>query len=167
MSALAATVIGCAGDGGPTTQPAGLTFASVSSGAEHACGLNMNGAAYCWGYNGWGQLGNGTTEDGQRPVAVAGGLHFTALTAGYMHNCGVTASGAAYCWGYNGYHSGFGPLGNGSVTPSSVPVAGAGGPPVSRGSPRPARACGVTGTGWAARRGAGPPGARAEAGRPR
>src|SRR5207253_936056 len=84
--------------------------------------------AYCWGYNGWGQLGNGTTEDGQRPVAVAGGLHFTALTAGYMHNCGVTASGAAYCWGYNGYHSGFGPLGNGSVTPSSVPVAVAGGP---------------------------------------
>src|SRR5439155_652560 len=91
---LAATVIGCAGDGGPTTQPAGLTFASVSSGAEHACGLTMNGAAYCWGYNGWGQLGNGTTEDGQRPVAVAGGLHFTALTAGYMHNCGVTASSA-------------------------------------------------------------------------
>src|SRR5256886_3819043 len=143
MSALAATVIGCAGDGGPTTQPAGLTFASVSSGAEHACGLNMNGAAYCWGYNGWGQLGNGTIEDGQRPVAVAGGLQFTALTAGYMHNCGVTASGAAYCWGYNGYYGGFGPLGNGSVTPSSVPVAVAGGPTVSPVSPPPAPTVGL------------------------
>src|SRR2546429_1040854 len=156
MSALAATVIGCAGDGGPTTQPAGLTFASVSSGAEHACGLTMNGAAYCWGYNGWGQLGNGTTEDGQRPVAVAGGLHFTALTAGDMHNCGVTASGAAYCWGCNGYPSAFGPLGNGSVTPTSVPVAVSGGPPALRVSPRPGHTCRATSPGAADCWGGGP-----------
>ena len=164
MSALAATVIGCAGDGGPTTQPAGLTFASVSSGAEHACGLTMSGAAYCWGYNGWGQLGNGTIEDGQRPVAVAGGLYFTALTAGYMHNCGVTASGAAYCWGYNGYYVGFGPLGNGSVTPSSVPVAVAGGLTFSSVSPGREHTCGLTITGSAYCWGAGPLGNGSNAG---
>ena len=155
LPALVAGIIGCGGDGGRATQPVGFAFASVSSGAEHSCALTTSGAAYCWGYNGWGQLGNGSTADGPLPVAVAGGLRFTALTAGYSHNCGLTASGAAYCWGYNGSYSGFGPLGDGSVTPRSVPVAVTGDLTFSSVSPGREHTCGLTATGSAYCWGAG------------
>ena len=83
-----------------TISPAtGLVFASVSAGAAFACGVTTQGAAYCWGDNELGQLGNGTTARSATPVAVAGGLTFASVSAGVYNTCGVTTSGAAYCWG--------------------------------------------------------------------
>jgi alpha-tubulin suppressor-like RCC1 family protein len=84
------------GTNGPAT---GLVFASVSAGFHHSCGVTTNGAAYCWGDNGAGELGDGTTTSSATPVAVAGGLTFQSVSAGEMHTCGVTMDGAAYCWG--------------------------------------------------------------------
>jgi len=76
------------------------------------------GAAYCWGDNSSGQLGNGTKTKSTTPVAVAGGLTFATVSAGQYFACGVTTAGAAYCWGNNSS----GQLGNGIVTNSSTPV---------------------------------------------
>jgi len=80
-------------------------WAAVSAGHTHSCGLTDNGAAFCWGSNGSGELGNGTHAASYNvatptPVAVAGGLRFTAIAAGEHHTCGI-ADGAAYCWGAN------------------------------------------------------------------
>src|SRR5213593_1106871 len=116
------------GDGTKTNQsspvlvqtPAGVTFAAVTAGAAHTCGVTAAGAAYCWGDNGFGQLGDGTTTSQLTPVPVQApaGVSFAAVTAGAAHTCGVTAAGAAYCWGDNG----FGQLGDGTTTSQSSPV---------------------------------------------
>lgn len=64
-----------------------------------ACGLSEAGAAYCWGSNGFGALGNGSTTDSGAAVRVSGGLTFTSVEVGGMHACGLASDGAAYCWG--------------------------------------------------------------------
>jgi len=76
------------------------------------------GAAYCWGDNDNGQLGDGTTTPRAGPVAVLGGLTFVAVGAGDAHTCGITTAGAAYCWGFNGN----GQLGDGTTTDQLSPV---------------------------------------------
>ncbi len=51
----------------------GLTFTTLTTGLYHTCGLTNAGAANCWGYNGDGQLGDGTTAARTTPVPVIGG----------------------------------------------------------------------------------------------
>jgi alpha-tubulin suppressor-like RCC1 family protein len=99
-----------------------LTFASLTAGGGHTCGVTIGGAAYCWGLNADGQLGDGSGVDAYTPVRVAGGLTFRFLDAGAWHTCGLTTDGVAYCWGENER----GQLGDGSTTDrwSPVPVSG-------------------------------------------
>ncbi|PYO64030.1 MAG: hypothetical protein DMD28_00275 [Gemmatimonadetes bacterium] len=82
LLALAAGLIACSGEQGPTqpTAPTKLVVApvSVSAGLYHSCGVTPSGATYCWGDNAFGQLGNGTTTSSLTPVAVSGGLTFAA-----------------------------------------------------------------------------------------
>lgn len=104
---------------------AGKTVTAVTAGFNHSCAI-ANGAAYCWGSNADGVLGNGSLVDSSTPVAVAtsgalAGKTVTAISAGRSNTCAV-AGGKAYCWGY----SGFGALGAGSVDSTTpLEVAGA------------------------------------------
>ncbi|PYP40635.1 MAG: hypothetical protein DMD48_02845, partial [Gemmatimonadetes bacterium] len=78
----------------------GRKYIAITVGDAHACALTPAGAAYCWGFNGWGQLGTGDRDDSPQPRAVTGGLTFSSISAGGDHTCALTSAGAAYCWGY-------------------------------------------------------------------
>jgi alpha-tubulin suppressor-like RCC1 family protein len=107
----------------PRLVSGGLTFTQVTTGSNHSCGITAAGAAYCWGYNGYGQLGNNSTGNTDVAVAVSGGLTFTSISAGGYHTCGVVGT-AIYCWGYDGY----GQLGDdANLTDKHVPTLVAGG----------------------------------------
>jgi alpha-tubulin suppressor-like RCC1 family protein len=113
---------------------------SLTAGEDHTCLLKSNGAAYCWGDNSVGQLGNGSTEPSMVPVAVSGNLRFDSISGSWDHTCGVTREGNAYCWGRGRY----GRLGNGMSEHSTVPVAVSGGLTFESVSAGLAHTCGVT-----------------------
>ncbi len=92
-------------------------------GDEHSCALTPDGAAWCWGDNDLGQLGDGTRTDRSIPVSVKGGHKFVALTSGEEFVCGLDAEGLAWCWGQGSDSQ----LGNGNVADMWVPVAVSGG----------------------------------------
>ena len=129
----------------PTAVVGGLSFAAVSAGSWHTCGVTTGGAAYCWGHNLYGELGDSTTTDRLVPTPVAGGLTFVALSAGFGFTCGITTSGAAYCWGKNE----LGELGDGTTTGRIVPTQVASGLTFATVSAAYYHACGVTTTGTA------------------
>jgi alpha-tubulin suppressor-like RCC1 family protein len=73
----------------------------------------------CWGYNGDGRLGNGTTIGSTEPVTVTGVSDATAIAVGATHACALLRDGNVKCWGANNH----GQLGDGQTnSASSIPV---------------------------------------------
>jgi len=109
----------------PTAEspPFDVSFVSaLAVGTWHACVVRAAGAAYCWGYNSNGQLGDGSTVSRTAPVAVGGGVAFASIAPGAVHTCGLTSSGEAYCWGANSY----GRLGDSTTSQRTAPTPAAG-----------------------------------------
>ena len=132
--------------GPETVEPTGgLALVTLAVGDNHTCGLTAAGAAWCWGKNEHGQLGDGTTTDRAAAVAVQGGHVFTQLTAGITHTCGLTSAGAIYCWGYGSQGS----VGDDLRDESAAPVSVDGAPALARLGASVTSTCGLDGAGSA------------------
>lgn len=91
----------------------------------YTCALDPAGAAWCWGANSQGQLGDGTREDRTLPVRVEIPAGLVAIATGAAHACAVDDDGRVHCWGANVR----GQLGDGTTETrvAPVPVEGAAG----------------------------------------
>jgi alpha-tubulin suppressor-like RCC1 family protein len=130
----------------PVLVSGGLTFASLNAHlAISTCGVTPSGSVYCWGYNIYGQIGDGSTSSRLAPVAVLGGVTFAAASPGSYHTCALDTSGAAYCWGYGAN----GRLGNNSTTALTAPTPVGGGLALTTVSAGESHGCGLTSAGAA------------------
>jgi alpha-tubulin suppressor-like RCC1 family protein len=103
----------------------GLTgITAIAIGEIDNLALKSDGTVWAWGYNGYGDLGNGTYTSSKTPVQVLGpgGVGFltgvTALAGGGYSKMALKSDGTVWAWGYNSY----GELGNGTYTNSNTPV---------------------------------------------
>ena len=100
----------------------------ISAGSYHSIAVNSNGDLYSWGWNGQGQLGNGTNTDSNVPLPVrtagtpmAGKKIVHVSTGGNFYkgsSLALSSEGKVYSWGANDQ----GQLGNGTATNSNLPV---------------------------------------------
>ena len=109
--------------------PADFTYLQVSAGSNHSLALGSDGNAYAWGYNYYGQLGDGTTTERHAPVRVKTpdrktypdlpeDFTYVQVSAGGAHSLAVGSDGNVYAWGYNTY----GQLGDGTGSNRYAPV---------------------------------------------
>ena len=105
------------------TLGSGVTMVSAGSNAS-ACAVTSDGSVWCWGNNGEGELGNGSSDPSSLvPVELDGfPTSVTAVSVGYNSACALDSKGGVECWGTNNA----GQLGDGSATKSLSPVQVAG-----------------------------------------
>jgi len=91
---------------------------AIAAGGDFSLALLTDGTVRAWGFNGDGELGDGTTTFSDTPVQVSGLTDVIAIAAGDRHSLAVKRDGTVWSWGYNG----FGQLGDGTTTSSATPV---------------------------------------------
>ncbi|MBL0939039.1 MAG: Ig-like domain-containing protein [Gemmatimonadaceae bacterium] len=130
----------------PFQVPGGHRFVQLAAFSRYTCGLRIDGAALCWGNNGWGTLGGANTAGySATPIEVSGNLRFKYLSAGIEHACGITTANASVCWGYNAW----GQFGAGHNRYVTGPQAAAAGVTLSAIEAGDSFSCGLTNTGAA------------------
>ena len=109
--------------GQPVVKPSQVSLdhiAQISLGGGHACALRDDGTVSCWGFNDYGQLGEGTNKRRTTPTPVTGLTDARAIALGDHHSCALVAGGNVRCWGQNGD----GQLASGDTNDRNTPTPG-------------------------------------------
>jgi alpha-tubulin suppressor-like RCC1 family protein len=79
-------------------------FTRLETGRNFTCGLTAQHAAYCWGSDWFGSLGQGQVIEGSAvPLQVVGGHSFVDISSTYFEELhALTPDGALYRWGSPG-----------------------------------------------------------------
>ena len=71
----------------------------IAAGLAFSCAVRKDGKLFCWGDNGWGQLGTGDKRRHPRPVEVPALTDVTAVALGREHACALRLDQSVLCWG--------------------------------------------------------------------
>ena len=102
----------------------GKQIVQIAAGRWSSFALASDGTVYSWGFNDGGQLGNGTANHSNVPVAVKTtgtpmeGKTIVQVASSVFHSLALASDGTMYAWGDGSK----GQLGNGTNTNSSIPV---------------------------------------------
>ncbi|RYZ60225.1 MAG: hypothetical protein EOP07_01500 [Proteobacteria bacterium] len=102
-----------------TTEALNLTtVVDIEAGSHHACAKTLSNQVYCWGYNAFGQVGNGSTTNRPSPTLISNLSDISDIGLGSNHSCAVNSTGSTFCWGLNTGSQ----LGDGSTSNRFAPV---------------------------------------------
>ena len=88
---------------------AGERLVDISLGKNHSSALTSSGRLYMWGYNYFGQLGDGTNQRKTQPIDITSAIslnlneYIEAIEMGGQHTSILTSEGRVYVWGLNNY----------------------------------------------------------------
>ena len=107
----------------PNDPRSGLTAVQVSAGYYHSLALDARGNIWAWGFNQFGELGNGNNINSAIPTLAqyprdAGTVTAIQVSGGFHHTAAIDTKGNTWSWGWNW----FGQLGNGNNINSAIPV---------------------------------------------
>lgn len=90
----------------------------VSTNQECTCAKKTDGSIWCWGWNKYGQVGDGTLKDRKSPTRVGTAKNWKTIAVGGSHACAIKTDGTLWCWGDNSD----GQLGDGTTKTRKTPV---------------------------------------------
>jgi hypothetical protein len=96
--------------------PGVANVVAASTGYYQTLAALSNGSVEAWGYNYYGELGDGTKVEHASPELIGGLSHVVSVAAGYYHSLALTSEGTVFAWGSNGD----GQLGNGAANAESL-----------------------------------------------
>jgi gliding motility-associated-like protein len=93
-------------------------WTNLAGGGNHTLSIREDGTLWAWGFNAYGQLGNGNTVNSLSPVQIGTARNWKMVSAGIYFSMGIKTDGTLWAWGDNAS----GQLGDGTLTGKTVPT---------------------------------------------
>jgi alpha-tubulin suppressor-like RCC1 family protein len=101
-----------------TVQQPPVVWKVIDTGLNHTVAIKTDGSLWTWGYNLYGQLGDGTGTQRNIPTRIGTGNDWSKVAAGSDHTVAIKTDGSLWAWGHNN----FGQLGDGTNSNNDIPT---------------------------------------------